>query len=572
MVELSLYLKGMLCMQEHNGILKFYSKAYGGHQHRLESPSDSLGFYDFHKFSVFISAHKDPKLLPITIEHERIHHHLTRSSTFGWLLQGVAEAASDRREPESMLLQMLGESCQMVHEMIATYSSLTLYNRTDLIRELPEFYKDCFERMSRIVKHAFPNPLLGIEYALAVARAAMMIENWDPSVYKQRLEKPNGSTKDILTEDESPDKRMERMESFLVRTAKAKIYKELLEWIPQQQIDLYLECSTLDNLYERYNGDTKRLKSDLNYLSSSVMFSVCRLLEDILPGTEENYSRYRAMRAVTAAVYETRYSKVDFRSGYDEFQTFRIAAAQKTVFSEAPTPPVRVFQGSTPDLIRIGANSLKKLHVIYKYIKAIKKENNSYTAIVYVTDIAVDGIPSLHFYRLHPAENMLVNQISAMSISLIEEDDFMKLDGVKLDAQIHDALLTNCFVHVSQNPIDFINCLLQAGHVVHCAGSRLGYILSGITPDRGLGMIIYEVKHYPFRFFHLSNEVMAGTIATYGASVIKNPLRFKYVDDASAFLSNVGTTLLSRMCDHPVFCLYLNGETPQLPSETSEST
>lgn len=527
-----------------------------------------LGKYDHTRFVVYSGMHPNKELVKVTLKHEFMHHHLNVSTSYGLLINQIAKQIKDGVEarPNTDILELLVNNCNIVHEMLATYVSL-VYHENSVI-QLPPFYQTCFQNMRDIVEPIFENNFMREQYAIAISRLSMM--NTVFSSYQEW----EGNNYDLLSHlttllsdnRECPNTRLETISSALRSISARDIQNGMEDWWPGSDATLYFECESEQDLLTYFKGNRNDYINSLRNFNLSLLNALFELLKPTFPDLESNYSDYMMDRVASDHGSRMLFGGYDgLANGIDIplYSALEQCDQKIQIFiGEVLSETLRANPKKLGKMIEI---SHQKLKAIFPFIQVSNSDSHQNIQIYLTNSERKDDNPVLKRYSLQDNESLAITLLGIQSVTIIEEEDLLaiKQDINLLPTQIRWFLARPTFAYVNRNPIEFVESFLRANYSIKWGSFGIAWNNGIITPETDVKICLYWIDNYPIPFFHLANSIMASGLSVFTEDFIKNQDKLKILT-LKECQEKVGQGILPLLVDHPILNYYLTGTSPKI--------
>jgi hypothetical protein len=498
--------------------------------------SGELGTYDFQHFVYYLAAHDDREAVDITAEHEYLHHLLAYGTNYGLLISEARQelnASGDKHDRR--LFRALVRAAVVVNEMVATYASVTRV-RPSAAAELPSAYKSIYDRCARLVEHSFELPQLRIAYAIALGRCLMMVQPSDAE-----LEAVRAGELDRLPESSSPDKRLDVAQRHLLSLPRAALSNALLDG----------PAETEDALLERVGADAP--------LEALLHRELAEVLDEVLPGIDDAAAEFR-MRRLFILSRDERVPNVTV------VETARGMTQQRAALWQRSPRPIPFVERPLGELADVGASGVDSSWTrgIYCYVQRPKTA----TEIVLLNLRWRDDPPAATYAVLGSPETAALLHWPGPLLTIADQRIFSSLDEVETDGRLLGLVDRGFFVHVSDNPVDFLLRCLDEGRAVTWLFGAAGYKTDAIEAEHGLHVVLYLLEGIGVSFFHFSNPTMTAGLELFTERGVADAAKVTMAgEDEVRELAQTG--VISVLLDHPLVLTHARvGDT--LPGDIRE--
>lgn len=504
--------------------------------------SGELGLYDFEHFVYYLAAHDDRGAVDITADHEYLHHLLTYGTNYGRLIAEARKklnASGDERDRR--VFRALRREVVVVNEMVATYASV-MGTEPAAAADLPSAYRFVFDRCAGLVEHSFESKELGIAYAIALGRCLMMVR---PS--EEALEAVRAGELDGLPGSSSPDKCLDVAERHLLSLPRAAVRDAL-----RTEVAFYadLGVATLDPAVVRA-AETEEALLELitarETLEPLLHRVLAQLLDAVLPGIDDAAAEFRMVRSVRLWPDDERVRDPGI------VETARGMTQQRIALWQQTPRTIRFAEQPVGALAAVGASGVESswTHGIYCY--AQRPETATEVALVSLR--WRDDPPAATYLFLGDAETAALLQWPGPLVTVADRAIFSSLDEVRRDERLSGLLERGCFVHVSENPVDFLLACLGEGHRVTWVYGAAGYQTDAIEAEHGLHLVLYAVEGIGAIFFHFSNTTMTAGLELLTEQGVADPAKVAMGGDEDV-RQLASLTTISALLDHPLVLIH----------------
>ena len=509
----------------------------------------TLGWYDYQTFTVVLAHHDDPDAILLTSVHERLHHQLTTYSSYGLLLQTMASESRGSARERAVLKELV-EQCRTVQEMTATYGSLAGDSQgLAIVAKMPEFYRSAYARAAAMADRYLGSTLFNRAFIFNIARCAMM------TAFHESVPQ----LADRLAEDgelpplSRPDRRLEIIEHRLGELPADAVRAELKKWDME-----YVDAPDIASLVESLGSDDVEIANWASNVNRTMMEVLCTFLEQDLPGLEDSASLMR-MYAAGASLNASIDPVSTTREGLNYI---RESADQTVAFHVGPLPRTDVFSRNKRALDRIVKQSVAKTGALRYFVECAREDSEP---ACYVTDMDWwRGRPNLQCYRLDKTEvDRLWSRDS--SVTIIEAQDMANLLCRQVPEHVRTVLRRDCFVHIADNPVRFLEEIIQSGVRAEWTVGLVSYRNEAVTVEQGLQIVLYSVEGRDHTYFHLSNTSLTDALGQFTNSVVGDDRKIAYVP-GEEYVRRFSENSFVQLIDHPILgSFYVCGRVARLP-------
>jgi len=489
-----------------------------------------LGYNTFDKFVIFLGLNKDIDNRRITFLHEYTHQCLNTSTNYGMLINRVVKNLSSNDDNE-LLLNFLIENCRTIHEMLATFFSITAYGKVDLISNYPEEYQRYYHAADKIASLKFNNAFLKIYYFQSICRLAMMNNTLIDCIHNKDFSFKYISS--IFSPEDYPSYRFNLIIDMLENIPQETILTNVKKFCSDHELEYLSKC---ENIFElsKYENIT-----DLDYNVSSA-FNDCLLemIEPTLPGISDSCSEGRIIRATDNHSYVACYinRKYHQRNELEFYQIMGICDQVVKVFDISKIN-IKKFLNNKKMLNIIINDSLNLLNTLFLYIKYANNEA-SYTAYIIGTKVE-------EFMRLYDITDQL-EKLNYPNIIVIEWNDYQKIVNSNI-------LNRNAFIHIDYNIINFLETFIIDNQKIVWNFFKVGYSNFPIDENCGLYVCYFWINNIQCNFFSLANEFIVEALIMYTD---------EFINDNELIVLDNTKTMEYKLISHPIFKFYIFGLTP----------
>jgi hypothetical protein len=477
----------------------------------------------------------------VTSDHEQEHLYLTISSLYGRALERTKKRSQETTDlRDARVLEVLVRESRDVGEMVATYGSLQFPHRRALVQQLPATYRAAFDRLAEVVEYSFQTPLLRGEYANAIGRCMWMATPDDALLDSVRLGQRRALPKNI-----APDARFERARRALLELPADAVATALRrDWLRDDAEKYFVSQTREDFTKDYFDRDETQSHSSLVFLTSSFMYVLCELLETTLPGLTDSYSDFRLYRGSQIGWTESSGSSFDF------FEPVRSAAHHRIAALPDVQIPVQGVRQPTDALASVGSQSLQRSGVLYGYIW--ESDNEAVEGGLLALSTPDPGTAQVIWCPIDQASTTALRHWSGRILTVVAQHSLTKVEErAEHDTAMRALLESDCFVHLEENPVDFLVSALDSGRSVRWAPMGVAYPTDSILEHHGLQLVVYLVDGMPVMPFHLSNLSVTGAIKNYEDNVIGDRARIAWFDPEGGQYSTF-VRAISPLIDHPL--------------------
>lgn len=542
-----------------------------------------LGYYDFERFSIILNSHDDRAIIPITLQHEANHLRLNTGSTFGLLLNRVAnqlKRTQDHliRSKLEDLLQLLLSKCTIVHEMMATYTSLVANKREDLVSTMPAEYQQCFHLMSSMLRNVPSVTIWRTSMAWHLARTAMLV---DPISHSNE-DLDEGSILEIFAkvsdvELQSPNFRMKLLYDAMQRFDFDKFQVHLDHFgAPESFIMPFLDYEDPRQIVKAMERSIEDWGALQNEFDSSLMYALIEMFDDLLPGLEDARGHMSLIRLGRIA------NVLDRRSGMTSSKprNSRYAVETREQLLDLCEQVITFFEpGSVSTIILSLAGAFvpytallthHHLQTIFLLVLLHYRDQTLEDIEVHVTDfgdnrkiphIIIQGNGAVGVMAL---VEPIITIIEINTLGSIWQKGFFDHLGSKLSYR-------KPFLHCDINPLLMIEGLLFSGCDIEWCVSRIAYREGPVGAKSDLQVCVYWIDKCSIPVFHLSNTPMTSAILKFSDEFIADDHRFRRVE-YDTLVERISAEDFSRLFDHPVLVYYLCGTTAKKEVEKARKS
>jgi len=517
--------------------------------------SGELGRYDFDRYVYYLAARDDRAAVDITAEHEYVHHVLADGTNYGRLtLEARRNLSASGDERDRRVFRALVREAVVVNEMVATYASVATL-RPSAAAELPSGYKSVYERCARLVEHSFESPQLGIAYSLALGSCLLMVR---PS--EVELDDVRAGRLDRLPPSASPDKCLDVAERHLLSLPRDAVRIALRDTVASYSefgvaaLDAAAvrAAETEAALLERI-GEDAPLEPLLNRV-------LAELLEAVLPGIDDAATDFRMLRGVRLWPDDERVRDAGV------VESARQTTQQRAALWPRSPRPVTFRGRSVDELAAVGASGVDSswTYGVYCYAQRPKTA----TEVVLISLRWREGPPTVTYVVLGDAETAALLHWPGPLVTIADHAIFSSFDDIESDRRLRGLLDRRCFVHVSENPVDFLLQCLDEHRPVKWFYGAAGYQTDAIEAEHGLHIVLYAVEGTGVNFFHFSNTKMTAGLELFTEHGVAD-LGKVAMGSAEETQELARSGLISPLLDHPMVLSHLRvGDT--LPADVRE--
>jgi hypothetical protein len=515
--------------------------------------SGELGLYDFEHFVYYLAAQDDREAVDITAAHEYLHHQLADGTNYGLLIaQARQELKTSGDERDRRLFRALVREAVVVNEMVATYASVTEVRPSAAV-ELPSAYRLVYDRCARLVEHSFETELLRTAYSTALGALLMMVR---PS--SAELESIRAGELTRVPASSSPDKCLDVAERHLLSLPRHALRDALREAVAfysrlagTADSDDILAADTEEALIERAGNVS------LHAMLHRVLGE--KILDEVLPGFEDAGSDFRLERMARLFPEHGRVREPEVVETARKMTQQRVALWQR---SPGPAPVVAPVGG----LAAVDASGVDSswTHGVYCYAQRPEAE----TEILLLSLQRLSDPPSITYLVLGEAESAALLHWPGPLVVIADQTLFSFLEEADGSAGVRGLVERGCFVHVSDNPVDFALQCLDKGRAVAWFYGGVGYETDAIDAEHGLEIVVYAVEGIRVRFFHFSNSMMSAGLKLFTDYGVADTAKVTMVTpDQAQEITPI--PLLSALLDHPLVLTHVRAG-QSLPSDVRQ--
>jgi hypothetical protein len=521
--------------------------------------SGELGLYDFADFVYYLAAQDDPEAVDITARHEYLHHFLTVSTNYGSLLARTRKELNESDdERDRRLFRALAGEAVLVSEMVATYASLTWFPSSRLMMELPAAYRAAYDRCASIVEEAFHTPLLREAYAIGLGRCLMMVSPSETEVHALRVgELPS------VPASSSPERCLEVVERH--SGLSDAVRRELRGWFPddgsgeeaQEAADVFADAQAETAALERLLGQQSE-EPDAAFLESTLHRLLAEHLDSIIPGLDDAAAEFRLVRGAGLI------DRSEHVRDLGVAETARHLAQQRIAVWQRSPRNTHVNERPAEDLASVGETGIDAswTQSVYCYLQ---QPDEALEVLLLGLRWSEDPV-TLSLVSLDVPEIAALPHWPGPLITIADQALLPALEQ-PLDESLASLLRRGCFVHVVDNPVDFVVRAVSAGRNVVWVYGGVGYQTDDVGETHGLQLVVYTVEGFPYRLFHLGNPMVTAALELVTDRAVANPEKLRQLrPEDSGELADFGSDLFSPLIDHPLVLAFLRvGE--RLPSD-----
>jgi hypothetical protein len=520
--------------------------------------SGELGLYDFDDFVYFLAAHDDREAVNITARHEYLHHFLTVSTNYGSLLARTRKELNESDdERDRRLFRALAREAVLVSEMVATYASLIWFPTSRLLAELPAAYRSAFDRCASIVEEAFHTSVLREAYAIALGRCLMMVSPSEEEVEALRAGELPG-----VPASASPERCLEVVEGH--PGLSDAVRRELRGWFPDDgsgegaPADAFASAETETAALERLRGEQGE-EPDISFLESALHRLLAEHLDSIIPGLDDAAAEYRMRRMV--GLVQDEYEHVHASVA----ETARHLAQQRIAVWQRSPRRISFLERPAEDVHTVGDAGLDAswTRSVYCYLQ----QPADAVEVFLLGHTWREEPVTVSYVRLDGPEIAALPHWPGPLVTIADQALLPSLEQPPADDSLASLLRRGCFVHVGENPVDFVVRTVTAGRKVVWVYGGVGYDTDAIEEAHQLQVVVYSVEGFPYRIFHLANPMLTGALELLTDRAVADPEKVQLLspEDPSE-IAHLGSDLFVPLIDHPlVLALVRVGE--RLPTD-----
>lgn len=522
---------------------------------RSEIKEIVLGHYDLvDKFVVNLGLHIDPSSIAVTLEHERLHQRLNKTSSFGLLIETAARRARNTGESRDIeFLETLISHCDLVHEMLATYGSIVLLGRYDLVSNLPKADQFCFSEMAQIAS-CFPRTKHWQHAAsFHLCRIAMLTRTC--SDFKDLFDLKIDSSRIDLSEMNSPNIRIQRIKQMQSTFDFFSFRRRMKDWGASDAfLDAFESSEDEEFITKNAGTDYSDWPNVLDNFNFFVMHAFLDEFEVILPGINETHGDTYLVQFAKSLSRTLDFSRQnDSHLGINAKvldQLLDLCNQTICVFDGTVIP--NYISDSSLHLEALIEGSIRRLNTLFLFFPRGSTEKKRHSHLTHVSQMGL-----VDHYILSNKEFDDLIQLEAQIVTILElTGPTALLSFESLANRISNEV--ELFGKINENPIEFLRAPIVAGKPIEWYAFRLGYQNSPFAGTGGLQMCMYWISGVSRPLFHLSNEMMTNAIFAFENVISSGTGALRRISTDEVF-SKTSPDLVSKLVDHPVFNYYLIG-------------